>query len=211
MSLPGKYLARVGKKKTLFDRRRLWASADRELVLWERPDGDDSTPSLSGGERAARRRFADLVTGGPKTPPVDPVTALRHALDLTGGNIPEYETREQFDAYWTDARLIEIANRWRESRFFRHLARAQVQAAHSKLGAAAEAAANTLVEIALNEKASTNARVKAAATILGSVGIIAGSKIEDSSEGKRQALKDKGKGVLGNVIPLPITSVGSGS
>lgn len=209
MSLPEKYLARIGAKKTPFDRRRLWSREDRELVLWERPDGDTETPSLSKGERNARWRFADLVTGSPPRPAVDPITAIRDALDLTCGHIAEYETREQFDDFWTQSRLTEIANRWRQSPFFRNLALAQVQAAHTRLGAAADCAANLLVSVCQDEKASKAVRVKAAQVVLGAIGIVAGSKIEDQAEGKQKQLRDKGRNVLGNVIQLKQPSTGT--
>lgn len=210
MSLPEKYLVRLGRRKRPHDRRRTWASDARELVEWVKNPQRPEDPHLSKGERHARLRFADLLTGSPTRPPVDPLTAIRDALDLNCGNIPEFENRESFDAYWSHDRLVEISNRWRESRFFRNLARAQVQAAHATLGAAASVAANTLVETCLNEKASTNARVKAAQTILGTVGIIAGSKIEDQAQGKQKALREKGRAVLGNVIPLPMSGLGEG-
>lgn len=192
MSLPEKYLGHRGLKRTAFDRRRLWAAETRELSNWApnpqaKPGEQDD--HLSRGERAARARFADLIIGGPNRPPVDAVTALRDALELNCGPILALETREEFDAYWSHDRLVEIANRWRESRHFTKYSKGQVAAAHRKLGAAADIGAAVLVEIATNPKASAAARVKAAGTILASVGIIAGSKLEDEEIGQRKNLK----------------------
>lgn len=187
MSLPGKFLARVGKAKTLFDRRRLWASEPREFVGWD---------ELSKGERRARHAFANLITGTPTRPALDPIEAVREALGLTAGHIPEYETIESFEDYWTHARLVEISNRWRQSPYFRAYSQEQVKAAHTQLGAAAGLFADTLVKTCLNEKASTNARVRAAQVGLAAIGIVAGSKIEDEVAGKGDALKKQGRLLL---------------
>lgn len=204
MSLPEKFLSLLGRKKIPHDRRRTWARDDRETVAWEPDEQRPEDPHLSRGERSARLLFSDLITGTPTRPAVDPVTAIREALELSAGHIPAYETRDQFDAFWSYSRLVEISNTWRASRHFEHQARSQVRAAHARLGAASDLAANVLVDVCQDTKASKAVRVKAAQTILGTVGIIAGSKIEDTGQGKNKSLKDKGKAVLGNVIQLPV-------
>ncbi len=64
--------------------------------------------ALSTGERKARGRFYEKVT----VAGMDPVSALYYALGLQHGPIPGARTREDFDRYWDEARLVEVSTKW---------------------------------------------------------------------------------------------------
>lgn len=93
-----------------FDLRVWWTGEDREQVSYfvENPTRKDRR--LSGGERRARGRFYERVTAG-----IDPVDALYYAVGLNQGPIPSRQTLEEFQAYWSEGRLSQIASRWLKS------------------------------------------------------------------------------------------------
>ncbi len=172
-----KYLRFLGPKRTAQDRRRLWAREDREYKGWD---------GLSKGERRSRDRFARLTANG-----ADPAEAVRDALGLKHGHIPQFETESDFTEFWTPDQLSEIANRWLRSPYFRRFSKSEIHAAQHSLAAAANVFAATLVDVATDEKAPKAARVKAAATGLALVGLVAGSKIEEDASDKKKSLQQK--------------------
>lgn len=192
-SVSDRYLRKIGKKQTPADRRRLWASEHREFVAWEQ---------LSKGERRRRRQFARLIAQR-KTP----TEAIRIALGVDEGPVPEVEDQESFDKYWTNDLLAELSNQWLRSPYFRNYAKTQVRAAHNRMGAAAELAVDTLVEACTDPTASKAARVKAAQIILGGVGIVSGSEIAEDVGNEKETLQEVARTALRLV---PKTADGAG-
>lgn len=188
-----RYLRRIGKKQTPVDRRRLWASEHREFVAWEQ---------LSKGERRRRRRFARLVAQ--RNSPMD---AIREVLGLDEGPVPEVDTQESFDRYWTKDLLADLSNQWLRSPYFRNYAKAQVRAAHNRMGAAAELAVDTLVEACTDPTASRAARVKAAQILLGGVGIVSGSEIAEDVGNEKETLQEVARSAL-RLVPKPAEGAG---
>lgn len=193
VSTEQRYLRKGSDGRILGDRRRLWASEDREFIPWN---------SLSGGEQKRRLRFARLITGQRA-----PIQAIRAALDLDEGPIPGFETQEEFDDYWTTDRLANIANQWLRSPYFLGYAKTQVRAAHNRIGAAAQVAADTLVEICTSPDASPAVRVKASQVILGGVGIVAGSEIAEDVGNEKESLRKAARATL-TLVPKPAAEGG---
>lgn len=109
------------------DLRTWWARPEREDVPYHTaaPDGipTEKQPQLSRGERKARGRFFESMTPlhEDSLAPPDPVAAIWSALGLQHGPIPGAQTQGEFQAYWTESRLEEIATRWLKSPHHRAL------------------------------------------------------------------------------------------
>lgn len=177
-----RYLSFLGGQRTPCDRRKLWAREDREFRGWT---------GLSRGERKVRNHFARLVANQ-----VAPLDALQISLGTVLGPIPGFETREQFDAYWTMDYLDQVVQRWLRSPYFKSFAREQVKAAHNGMAAAAPKIQQALVSIALDEDAPKVARVSASKVLLQMVGIIAGTRVEEDVSDRKEELKKLGRQAL---------------
>lgn len=157
-----RYRTFLGKKHTLQDRRRFWAAPERELVAYD---------EMRKGEQRARRRFWRLVQRG-----MDPVEALQESIGLIDGPIPEFQTKKQFNAYWTPERLKETADRWKTSRLTQRCAAAPVTTAITMLEDAAPEMAAVLIQTARDPKSKPNDKRQSARDAL----VLAGAKIDRS-------------------------------
>lgn len=85
------------------DRRVFWAAEHRDDVSYD---------ELSKGEKRVRGKFWGLLHPGDGFDPVEPTVAVFRALGLDIGPIPELESRDEFNEYWSPRRLQAIADRW---------------------------------------------------------------------------------------------------
>jgi hypothetical protein len=148
-----RYRARAGYG----DRRPWWASEDRELCAYA---------ELSKGEQRARGLFHALTHPAAQAEPLEPEKALRQALGLDAGPIPDVQTQEAFDAYWSPDHVKSVAARWLASRLTRAYVPAEAHRARRRIEAAAPGAARVLIEIAHNPDVPAAARVRACTSIL---------------------------------------------
>lgn len=146
-------------RKGYGDLRPWWAHEDREI-----------SDVISRGEKRARRCFWRRITATKKP---DPIAALRLALGLHYGPLLDLQTQEAFDAYWTDALLREVAERWAVSRRTARCASASVIQARHHLEADAVMYARTLREIAMDPSQPAAARVRASVEGLAIAGVSA--------------------------------------
>ncbi len=157
-----KFRSYLGTIRTLVDRRAFWAREEREIVGYQ---------GLRRGEISARRTFWRLLRRG-----VDPVAALREALGLNVGPIPELHTLEQFDEIWTDREVRTIAARWAASARTQRCAAPPVTGAISMLEDTAPEMAAVLITTARNPAVKDADRRQAARDAL----ILAGVKVDPS-------------------------------
>lgn len=158
-----KYRGYLGKLHTLVDRRAFWAREEREVVGYQ---------GLRRGEISARRAYWRLLRRG-----VDPVAALREALGLLAGPIPELHSQEQFDAIWTDRQVRVIAATWAASPLTMRCAAPPVTSAISMLEDTAAEAAATLIQTHRRTDVKDSDRRQAARDHL----LLVGAKVDPSA------------------------------
>lgn len=181
-----KFMLLLGTQQVVQDIRKWWAREDREDVGWDR---------LSKAEKRLRNTFAFRVTTG-----MDPATAAREVLQLDVGPIPEYETKDGFDIFWSRNHLAEIAARWTASPYFRSYARRALERAHNMLAASAPMFAQVLVDAASDENAPRSSRVKASHIGIRLAGLIPGKTLAPDLKGAKEQLRAQGRRIL-EIVP----------
>ena len=142
-----KFRAYLGTRHVLQDRRGMWTNEDRELVGYA---------DLSRGERKVRAVFWRLLARG-----WAPHEAVAEAIGVRAGPIPEYQTQEQFDKFWTKKRLVATAERWKTSHHCPHYAQSMVRNTQGNFLAALPDLGIQLLEIAHNKKTPPAVRINA--------------------------------------------------